>query len=351
MAIASPTTSSDIDWDLYVPKEETAEIEAAAREHFSALFSPGDVRAAVAGETLDHLWPAIVEQGYTAIGLPGDADGLGSLVDLAAVLEQAGRSLLPVPLLATAAAVQTLLAVGVPVHEPPSQPATLARRGRSGGWLCFDGRSAATAVAVVAKSGGGCRIRVLSLESTDRVPLDAVDAARTDVVVDDSVTLLAEHETDADVDAVLASARVCAAADLVGIAAGALEGGIRHALTREQFGRTIGSFQAVKHLLADAYVLVERARSLTVGASVEASREPLGSTAGHLAMLAKAAATDAATKCAELQVQLLGAMGLTWESDAPLFVRRARHTGPFLGTADELYERVAAEALTEGAAR
>ncbi|HWL79146.1 acyl-CoA dehydrogenase family protein [Microbacterium sp.] len=351
MTIASATTSSDIDWDLYVPSEQMVELEEAARDHFAGLFSAADVRAAVTGEALDHLWPAIVEQGYTAIGLPAETDGIGGLVDLAAVLEQAGRSLLPAPLLATTAATQTLLAIRAPVEEPPAEPSTLARRDHGGAWLCFDGRSATTAVAV-AERAGGCSIRVLSLESADRRPLAGVDGARADVVVvDGDAVVLAEHESDADLDAVLASARVCAAADLVGVAAGALDGGIRHALRREQFGRTIGSFQAVKHLLADAYVLVERARSLTRGAAVEASRDPLGAAARRLAMLAKAAAADAATRSAELHVQLLGAMGLTWESDAPLFVRRARHTGPFLGMPDDLYARVGAESLTEGEAR
>ncbi|NYE18791.1 acyl-CoA dehydrogenase family protein [Microbacterium immunditiarum] len=347
--MVTTSAASEIDWNLYVPSEQTLELEEAAREHFAALFSTAEVRAAVGREPADHLWQPVVEQGYTAIGLPESVDGLGSLVDLAAVLEQAGRALLPVPLLATAAATQTLLAIGAPVTEPPTQPSTIAVPRGAARWLGFDGRTATTSVAVDARDGG-CRIRVLSVASADRRPVQGVDDSRAAVEFADAA-VIDEHEVDSDCESVLAPARVCVAADLVGVAAGALDGAIGHVLTREQFGRTIGSFQAVKHLLADAYVLVERARSLTLGAAVEASTAPLGADSRRLGMLAKAAAADAAVRCSDLQVQLLGAMGLTWESDAPLFVRRARHTAAFLGNADDLYAAAGAESLTEGSAR
>src|SRR5690606_15487652 len=113
----------------------------------------------------------------------------------------------------------------------------------------------------------------------------------------------------------LAAARACVAADLVGTAERALQGSIAHALTREQFGRAIGSFQGIKHQLADVHVLIERARSLTVGAAVAVAASAHSNESARLSLLAKASAADAAARAVAVHTQLLGAMGLTFEAD------------------------------------
>jgi alkylation response protein AidB-like acyl-CoA dehydrogenase len=132
------------------------------------------------------------------------------------------------------------------------------------------------------------------------------------------------------------------------VAAESLDRTIVHVLARHQFGRPIGSFQGVKFMLADTYVALERARSLTFGAAAAIGQDPFGEDATHLSMLAKASSAEIAVKAAGLRVQLMGAMGLTREADAHLFVRRAQQTSRYLGTSGDLYARVGS-ARFEGA--
>jgi alkylation response protein AidB-like acyl-CoA dehydrogenase len=134
-----------------------------------------------------------------------------------------------------------------------------------------------------------------------------------------------------------------AAAELVGLASRVLDIAVTHAGTREQFDRVIGSFQAVKHRLADCYVAVERARSLTYAAAMLAA-DPAADTdeAWRAAALAKAAASDAAVETARAGVQVHGALGMTWEHDMHLYLRRAWQLAPLLGDSATLYRQAAA---------
>jgi alkylation response protein AidB-like acyl-CoA dehydrogenase len=338
----STVTDRVIDWDAYVPREETQAIVEAARDHFAALFSADDIRRTYDGDPRPDLWGPLVEHGYTLIGLPEELDGLGTLVDLTALLEEAGRALLPAPLLTHAMAAQALLTAGA-LDEAAASSRLAFARVRGGALHVFDGADADIAVAV--QSGDGTTVvRVFTLTGADRDILPAVDPSRpfTRLALDDIPSR--EHPGTGDLDVVLAAPRTCLAADLIGVAARALDGAITHALGREQFGRPIASFQAVKHQLADAYVLLERARSLALGSAVTLGASRDSPEASRLTRLAKAAAGDAAAQSVALQTQLLGAMGLTFESDSPLAVRRARHTIPLLGNPGELYAAVAAEA-------
>ncbi|GAA5201946.1 hypothetical protein GCM10025773_23660 [Microbacterium jejuense] len=336
-------TDATIDWDAYVPREETQAIVEAAREHFASLFSPDDLRRILDGGGRPDLWGPLVDHGYTLIGLPEELDGLGTILDLTALLEEAGRALLPAPLLTHAMAAQILLTAGL--LEDTTSSSRLAFARIHGEVLqVFDGEDAEIGVAVDA-AGAASTIHVFALTASDRDIVPAVDPSRpfARLALD---TVSSQESTGAPaLDVVLAAPRTCAAADLVGVAARALDGAITHALGREQFGRPIASFQAVKHQLADAYVLLERARSLTLGSAVALGVSRDSDEASRLSRLAKAAAADAAARSVALQTQLLGAMGLTFESDGPLAVRRARHTIPLLGDAGQLYAAVAAEAL------
>jgi alkylation response protein AidB-like acyl-CoA dehydrogenase len=339
----STVTDDIIDWEAYVPREETQAIAEAARDHFASLFSPDDIRGILDGGERPDLWDPLVEHGYTLIGLPEELDGLGTFVDLAALLEEAGRALLPAPLLTHAMAAQVLLTTGQLDETTAASRLAFARV--SGGVLhVFDGADADMAVAVD-RADDGCIIRLFTLDGAGREVLPAVDPSRPFArLAFDAVSTEARFEAG-HLDGVLAAPRTCVAADLVGVAAHALDGAIAHALSREQFGRPIASFQAVKHQLADAYVTIERARSLTFGSAVAVGTARRSAEAARLSRLAKAAAADAAAQSVALQTQLLGAMGLTFESDGPLAVRRARHTIPLLGNPGELYAAVAAEAL------
>ena len=168
-----------------------------------------------------------------------------------------------------------------------------------------------------------------------------IDPGRPLVLLDlDGVPARCVRSVEANLDDVLRPARVAVAADLVGVAAGALDHAVRHAREREQFGRKIGAFQAVKHRLANVYVAVEGARSLTRAAAITLADPSAGlADARILPLLAKAAAAEAALGATAAFVQVLGAMGVTFEADAHLYFRRAQQTAPFLGSAAECYRR------------
>jgi alkylation response protein AidB-like acyl-CoA dehydrogenase len=142
--------------------------------------------------------------------------------------------------------------------------------------------------------------------------------------------------------AALAVPLTATAAELVGLATRVLDIAVTHAGTREQFDRVIGSFQGIKHRLADCYVSIERARGLTYAAAMLVA-DPDGDAAEawRAAALAKAAAGDAASETTRAGVQVLGALGMTWEHDMHLYLRRAWQLSPLLGDSPTLYRGVA----------
>jgi alkylation response protein AidB-like acyl-CoA dehydrogenase len=133
------------------------------------------------------------------------------------------------------------------------------------------------------------------------------------------------------------------AAEAVGVGARALELALEYARARQQFGRAIGSFQAVSHPLAQAYLEVETARSLAywAGWSV-AEGEP---EAPRAAAAAKARAAEAAVTACERAIQAHGGIGFTWEHPLHRFYKRALWIAHFMGTGPELRARVAADLL------
>jgi alkylation response protein AidB-like acyl-CoA dehydrogenase len=184
-------------------------------------------------------------------------------------------------------------------------------------------------VAAVVRGGDGIRVQ----------PAVCTDPAQplADVEIDAKPLITAL----VDVESALAPALVAAAADLVGVASAALARSVEHAKSRQQFGKPIGAFQGVKHALADNYVSVERARSLTYAAA--ARLEDPATTADDgwtAAALAKAAAGDAALGCARTAVQVHGAIAQTWEHDIHLYLRHAWQHAAALGDSRALYHAV-----------
>ncbi len=145
--------------------------------------------------------------------------------------------------------------------------------------------------------------------------------------------------TAVEVESALAAPLVAAAADLVGVAGTALARSVEHAKARRQFGKPIGAFQGVKHALADNYVSLERARSLTYAAAARLDDPTTDSaTAWPAAAMAKAAAGDAAVGCARTAVQVHGAIAQTWEHDIHLYLRHAWQAAATLGDSRALYD-------------
>ncbi|AVH58110.1 MULTISPECIES: acyl-CoA dehydrogenase family protein [Streptomyces] len=262
-------------------------LKAGVRELLTARFGHAELRAAADGgpPALDRaLWRELGEAGFFALRLPEADGGVGlGLPEAVLAFEEAGRVLLPGPLIATH------LAAGV-----------------------VDG--AATGEAVVAAVDG---VHVEWLDQADAVRGDAAGAQPLRSV--DPLTPLhrvpaAGVPLEADPEAVLLTSLLTAAEQLGG-AARTCELAVQHARARKQFGQPIGAFQAVQHLCARMLVRVEVARAAVYAAAVTA--DPADVAAARL--LADEAAVRGARDC----LQVHGGMGFTWESDVHLHLKRA----------------------------
>ncbi|MET9438242.1 acyl-CoA dehydrogenase [Streptomyces sp. NPDC006551] len=299
-------------------------------------------------------WDAAAGQGLLGLHLPEEyGGGGGGLVDLAVVLEEAARAVLPGPYLPTVLAAEllrragrselaTALATGRRVGAVALAPGSLTAV-ETGDGLLLDG----TAPPVL----GGAQAGLLILAATTaRGPVwAAVDADTLSVRAHDSADptrptaevgaagthVPADRILGVDTALVQDLAAVLYAADACGTAARALETAAEHARTREQFGRPIGRFQGVKHLCADMLVRVEQAHALTWDAARAASEDDTEDDVRSLtAALAAATALDAAYSCAKDSLQILGGIGFTWEHDAHLHLRRALVARQLLGPGD-----------------
>ena len=367
----------------FTPEQD--HIRRTLRELLRKRCSPGDVRAAVdtpAGYD-PGLWAALAgDLGLPGLALPEAHGGVGgTTAELVLAAEELGRALAPSPLLATAVLAAPLVtAFGTDAQRADLLPriaagvltAALAAPGtalatvlsltgeprrdwagggraggvqavqQAGGWRLYgqvgqvlDGHSAHLLL-VAAHAGGYARSRILlflvpgdapGLVRTRQTSLDATRPQGRLELRDVPAELLGEEE--AYVGACLARAFVrvgdvtaaVIAAEGVGAAGRILELTVEHALTREQFGRAIGSFQAVKHRLADVYVQVQAARSAAYYAAWEtASTDHDGGRVGGLAL---AQALDSLRAAAAEGIQLHGGIGFTWEHEAQLYFKRA----------------------------
>jgi len=303
------------------------------------------------------LWKAVVGLGWTEL-----AAGTGDYgpVELAVVLEECGAALAPIPLLSSVGlAAGALRGTGLDAALADIADGAVAT-------LAVHAPGARLPGAPMVLRGGRLRGRAVAVPDLGRAELLVTLAESDDGVVVavarccDGVAQEAGESTDpahplaaADVDAeplatapvrlqsALATPLVAAAADLVGVAGAVLQRAVEHAKSRRQFGAPIGAFQGIKHALADNYVGLERARSLTYAAAARLS-DPDTTPAGAwtAAALAKAAAGDAATGCARTAVQVHGALAQTWEHDIHLYVRHAWQCAALLGDSRALYHEV-----------
>ncbi|MFH9237977.1 acyl-CoA dehydrogenase family protein [Streptomyces anulatus] len=383
--------------------EEHRALAHSVRAWLARAAPPGDVRElldaespAVPGVRPAH-WEALAAQGLTGIHLPeAYGGGGGGLLDLAVVLEEAAYASLPGPYLATALTSAVLRhamaagagALGGPLRELAAgertaalalAPGTLIATPAEGGHR-LDGAAppvltagAADLLLLPAATADGERWFLVDAgaEGIAVRPHRSVDPTRpTAEVRADAVHVPAHRVLPLDSALVADLAAVLLAADACGSAARSLDTAVEHATVREQFGRPIGAFQAVKHLCADMLVRLEQARALTwdaARAADEAARAADGAGAagsggeparpdvagpgvrGLAAALAAATAPEAAYTCAKDAIQILGGIGFTWEHDAHLQLRRAVLARQLLGTADT--HRLRAARLAEAGAR
>ena len=328
---------------------------------------PGVARQAMTDpEHWRTVWKTVVNLGWTELAMPADSgddpsDSFGR-IDLAVVLEECGAAIAPIPLLSSIGLAAGVLRVAGPAvadvladvgggvvaalaaHPPgcrlPGVPMTLQCGRLHGHAVAVTGLPRAELIVTLASSADGPVAAVVRVG--DGVAVKAVECTDpaqpvADVEIDTEPVVTAP----VDVESALATPLIAVAADLVGVADAALARSVGHAKSRHQFGKPIGAFQGIKHALADNYVALERARSLTYAAAARLDDPATPSSVGWTAAaLAKAAASEAAVGCARTGVQVHGALGQTWEHDMHLYLRHAWQGASTLGDSRALYHAI-----------
>lgn len=306
--------------------EEQLMIAETARKLFSDHCSSAQLRGMLTrGEARDNIrWAAIVETGLTATMLPEHAGGLGlAEVDFVLVAEAAGYAALPEPLVESGGVAAPLLAAIDPEHELLADPAHSFAIGHGINPFVLD---ADTAAALLLQHDGATylvrpdEVKLTRQESTDPFRrLFSVDWIPGTPISANTILW----------DDVLDRGALFAAALCVGLAQKSIDIAVEYAKTREQFGKPIGSYQAVKHLIATAQVKVEFARPVIYAAAAALPQRDAFSRArvSH----AKLMAAEAADLAARTSLQVHGAMGYSWEVDVHFLLKRALALGATWG--------------------
>lgn len=368
--------------DLTFTVSEEQELLAKTTRRFLADRSPMEKVREAMGSPAGYdpgLWAEAAAMGWPAMTIPEGDGGAGyGFVEMSVLMEETGRTLFPSPLLATGVLAPTALVAGgtaaqrrdvLPAlasgeatatvalghGERPDSPALLGTSGQDGTRLdgqvdlVLDGHTAdhlivparvcgATELYLVAASTAGVSAEpVPTLDQTRRlaqVHFDAVEVSEAERLEGDGADLLRKVRT---------AGVVALALEQVGGARQVLEMATAYARDRKQFGRAIGSFQAVKHRLADMLVAVETARS----AAYHAARVLARGDHEELAV----AAPLAASACAEAYeqvtgdaIQVHGGIGFTWEHDAHLYFKRAKASKLLFGS-PRMHRRSLADVL------
>src|SRR3954454_18153135 len=316
----------------------------------------------------EKVWSMLCEQvGIAGLAIPEEYDGAGfSFLETAVVLEQLGQAFTPSPMLATFVASSALLhsrATEACARLLPAiaggSVATLVwsgPAGTAGGEETVtesEGRLTGTVPRVL--DGANAEVLLVVARTDDglglfEVPADAASVERTpamDLALQLATVTLDDVEATrigGDVTEVLARvhAEACAAvaAMQVGVAQRALDMTVAYSKEREQFGRPIGSFQALKHRMADMLVLVETARSAAMDAAFAVAEDRPDVV--RRTSVAKAYCSEALQKVAAETIQLHGGIAITWEHDAHVVLKRAHALSQLFGAA-HLHRRAVLE--------
>jgi alkylation response protein AidB-like acyl-CoA dehydrogenase len=361
---------------------EQIQLRNEARRFLQDRSSSAAVRAVLEGEApFDRkLWAEIAEMGFLGVNIPEAFGGLGlGYLELCVIAEELGRVVAPVPFSSSVyLATEFLLAAGDEAQKtrwlpklasgeaigtfavaetsgvvtPAAIHAQAAAGVLSGAKLAVpDGDVADFAVVAVQAQGGVSLVLVdLAQPGVEREVVATIDPTRshTNLTFNDAAAepLGAPGAGWPVIEAVLDRAAVLTAFEQVGGAEVALTMARDYALERMAFGRQIGSFQAIKHMLADMYVSVTLARSNAYyGAWALSTAAP---ELPQAAATARVSATQAYQHCAKNNIQVHGGMGFTWESDCHLHYRRsnllALNLGGLSEWEDKLIERLRAAA-------
>ncbi|MGB3043219.1 MAG: acyl-CoA dehydrogenase family protein [Xanthobacteraceae bacterium] len=363
--------------------DDQKQLRDQARRFLAEKCPPKAVRAVLEGSAgYDKaLWSGLAEMGFLGVAIPEEFGGTGAgHLELCVIAEEMGRALAPVPFSSTVyLAAEALMLAGsdaqkqkwlpkiasgeaigtLALFEGPGNPSPQAIKVAAANGVLngvkkpvADGAIADFAI-VAARNGSGGRETDIALYLVDlkaggveAKTLTNLDPSRNQAELTfkdcKAEPLGAANEGWSILSRVLDRAAVLMAFEQVGGADRALEMGRDYALDRIAFGRQIGSFQAIKHILADMYVAATLARS-----NCYYGAWALSTNAGELpeaAATARISATQAFQHCSKQNIQVHGGMGFTWEFDCHLYYRRSNALALSLGSLsyweDQLIERM-----------
>jgi len=334
------------------------------------------------------MWNRMAEMGWLGLAVPEEHGGSDlSMVSLATLAEEMGRALLPSPFLGTLFATLVIREAGSAAQQKAWLPrivagdlkAAVATMEKESGWdlsvasataekkgdrialsgakhLVADVPSAGLIIGTFREPEGLSLFAVESGAEGVRVSPDLlVDQTRrsgcvefSGVQVKDDARIGAPGSALATLSSVMPRMWTALAAEMAGGTDRILAITVDYAKVREQFGKPIGAFQAVKHPLVNVMVDVEMTRSLVYRAAAAIDHEP--ESAERLARMAKALASDTYANAVAKAVQLHGGIGFTWECDVHLFFKRAQWSKFALGDASHHRRRIA-ELVSGDAAR
>jgi alkylation response protein AidB-like acyl-CoA dehydrogenase len=299
------------------------------------LTREGDTRAAMVSSSGydEKLWARLCDLGVAGLHIPSSAGGLdASFLETRIVLAELGRNLAPGPLLGSVVASAALLSAGADSVLPGIADGSVIP---SLVWGPYPLNAQVADVFLVPREDGLYAVPPAEVEVT---PHDVMDPTRRLATV--SVTGTGEFVGVPDMAWVRDVACVALAAESAGAAARCLELTVEYAKQRTQFGRPIGSFQALKHRMADMHVLVETAES----ASLAAAQAVVDSVdLPSAAATASVWCTEAFTTVAGEMIQLHGGIAITWEHDAHLYFKRAHGNTHLFGSPREHVARLATQ--------
>jgi alkylation response protein AidB-like acyl-CoA dehydrogenase len=322
------------------------------------------------------LWQEIAAMGWTGAAIPEEYGGVGlGHLAVCVLAEEIGYALAPLPFASSVyLAGEAILRFGTDAQKQAWLPklatgetiGTFAHAERPGlvdvrklDTTVADGKLTGAKVpvpdgdsadiAVVTARGGALYIVELNGPGVAREDVATIDASRKQARLTFTAAPAERLSDGGDVRALLDRAAVMMAFEQVGGAQAALDMARDYALERYAFGRQIGSFQAIKHKLADVYVAVELARSNAYYGAWALSKDAMELPVA--ASLARIAATEAGWQAAKENIQTHGGMGFTWAFDCHLHYRRAKMLGLTLGSAREWKHRLIAELRTRNDAQ
>ncbi|GAA4626191.1 acyl-CoA dehydrogenase family protein [Actinoallomurus vinaceus] len=330
--------------------DELDDLRATVRAFLAEECPPTAVRRLMADPAAHDaaLWGRLAgELGLTGLAVPEEHGGAGcGLTELAVVCEELGRALTPVPYLATAVLAAYAVRDGR-LLAGIADGSLIATVVLDGDLTVDRGRLTGTAPYVL---DGHLADVIVCAAGNGVYAVRGADVAQTPYVTLDQTRRLARlrfesapaERIDGDLTRVRDVALTALAAGQVGGAQRCLETALEHARTRVQFGRPIGAFQAIKHKLADVLLRVESARSAAHEAARVADGDP-GSLPVYAA-LAGSYCAEAYLHAAGETIQVLGGIGVTWEHDAQLHLKRATADACLFGGPESHRARLAAAA-------